>query len=189
MLGDDGWRFCEAGELLERAIITSHAVVSISRSLVRPPLATEIQLSAFLRLLGTRDAYRRVYQMRAEPAPVIELLFQHPEGPRSVLRCLTGCAELLRKSAAPGQAGRDDDAERNRIADPPDQADRLERATAAYRSSRLRRARGKGGRWRGSRRYLPQLSGFDIGIHHLISDGFLSHQAFIAESVQPMLLG
>ncbi len=119
---------------------------------MRPPLATEIQLSAFLRLLGTRDAYRRVYQMRAEPGPVIELLFQHPEGPRSVLRCLTGCAELLRKSAAPGQAGAADDAQRHRIPDPPDQAHRLERATAASRSRRSPPATRKAGRWRESRR-------------------------------------
>ena len=105
MLGDDGWRFCEAGEMLERAIITAHSVVSISRSLVRPPLATEIQLSAFLRLLSTRDAYRRVYQMRAEPIPVIEILWQHPESPRSVLHCLNCCLELLRESAAPDLSG------------------------------------------------------------------------------------
>jgi uncharacterized circularly permuted ATP-grasp superfamily protein/uncharacterized alpha-E superfamily protein len=187
VLGDDGWRFCEAGELLERAIITSHAVVSISRSLVRPPLATEIQLSAFLRLLGTRDAYRRVYQMRAEPVPIIELLFQHPESPRSVLRCLAGCAELLRKSAAPGQAGvattvngieslmhqinRIDFSEKMRIS--------LENVAAGER---------KGRPMDGIEKVLAHLSECTLKIHHLISDGFLNHQAFIAESVQPMLL-
>jgi uncharacterized alpha-E superfamily protein len=174
--------------LLERAIITSHAVLSISRSLVRPPLATEIQLSAFLRLLGTRDAYRRVYQMRAEPAPVIELLFQHPEGPRSVLRCLAGCMELLRKSAAPGQAGatttlngieslmhqikRIDWSEQMRIS--------LEQVASGER---------KGRPLEGIEKVLPELRDSILRIHHLISDGFLSHQAFIAESVQPMLLG
>ena len=187
VLGDDGWRFCEAGELLERAIITSHAVVSISRSLVRPPLATEIQLSAFLRLLGTRDAYRRIYQMRAEPAPVIELLFQHPESPRSVLRCLTECADLLRKSAAPDQAGavtvvnameslihqikRIDWNEQLRLSAEENPAGEKKRATD------------------GIEQLLAHLSAQTLKIHHLISDGFLSHQAFIAEAVQPMLLG
>jgi uncharacterized alpha-E superfamily protein len=58
----------------------------------------EIELSAFLRLLGTRDAYRRVYQMRAEPLPILQLLFQHPAAPRSVLRCLCKCASALRAS-------------------------------------------------------------------------------------------
>jgi uncharacterized circularly permuted ATP-grasp superfamily protein/uncharacterized alpha-E superfamily protein len=188
VLGDDGWRFCEAGELLERAIITSNAVVSISRSLVRPPLATEIQLSAFLRLLGTRDAYRRVYQMRAEPVPIIELLFQHPESPRSVLRCLTGCTELLRKSAAPDQPGastaltgiealihhinRIDWSEQMRIS--------LELVATGDPKSRP---------LEGIERVLAHLAESTLKIHHLISDGFLSHQAFIAESVQPMLLG
>jgi hypothetical protein len=52
-------------------------------------------LSAFLRLLGSRDAYRRVYQMRAEPVPVLQLLYDHPEMPRSVRRCLGRCARLL----------------------------------------------------------------------------------------------
>jgi uncharacterized circularly permuted ATP-grasp superfamily protein/uncharacterized alpha-E superfamily protein len=187
VLGDDGWRFCEAGELLERAIITSNAVLSISRSLIRPPLATEIQLSAFLRLLGTRDAYRRIYQMRAEPGPIVELLFQHPESPRSVLRCLSGCAERLRKSAAPGQPGaaialngleslihqirRIDFNEQLRISLQPLPGEKKPRPIAGIET------------------LLPHLTECTLRIHDLISDGFLSHQAFIAESVQPMLLG
>jgi uncharacterized circularly permuted ATP-grasp superfamily protein/uncharacterized alpha-E superfamily protein len=187
VLGDDGWRFCEAGELIERAIITSNAVLSISRSLVRPPLATEIQLSAFLRLLGTRDAYRRVYQMRAEPVPIIELLFQHPESPRSVLRCLTGCIELLRKSAAQDQAGawttlngiealihqikRIDWSEQMRVS--------LENVASGERKARP---------LEGIENVLAHLTECTLRIHDVISDGFLSHQAFLAESVQPMLL-
>jgi uncharacterized alpha-E superfamily protein len=188
VLGDDGWRFCEAGELLERAIISSHAVLSISRSLVRPPLATEIQLSAFLRLLGTRDAYRRVYQMRAEPVPIIELLFQHPESPRSVLRCLTGCMELLRKSAAPDQAGATTTL--NGIESLIHQINRIDwseqlRKSLAHVASGDR----KGGPLDGIEKSLPFLAESILKIHHLISDGFLSHQAFIAEAIQPMLLG
>jgi uncharacterized alpha-E superfamily protein len=186
VLGDDGWRFCEAGELLERAIITSHAVLSISRSLIRPPLATEIQLSAFLRLLGTRDAYRRVYQMRAEPAPVIELLFQHPEGPRSVLRCLTGCAELLRKSAAPDQAGATTTL--NGIESLIHQIKRIDWNEQLRLSLEVAAGERKGRPLEGIEKLLAHLSERTLAIHHLISDGFLSHQAFIAESVQPMLL-
>jgi uncharacterized circularly permuted ATP-grasp superfamily protein/uncharacterized alpha-E superfamily protein len=188
VLGDDGWRFCEAGELLERAIITSHAVLSISRSLVRPPLATEIQLSAFLRLLGTRDAYRRVYQMRAEPGPIIELLFSNPVGPRSVLRCLEGCYALLKKSASPGQPG------------PSGALEGIALLTGHIKSidwyGQLRRSleappgeERKNRPLEGIEQLLAHLSDGISGVHHLISDGFLSHQAFIAESVQPMLLG
>jgi len=188
VLGDDGWRFCEAGELLERAIITSHAVRSISRSLVRPPLATEIQLSAFLRLLGTRDAYRRVYQMRAEPGPVIELLFQHPEGPRSVVRCLRGCAERLRKSAAPNQPGAD--MALNGIESLIHDIRRIDWNEQLRLSLESDVAGEKKGRPIDQMELmLAHLTACTSGVHHLISDGFLSHQAFITESVQPMLLG
>ena len=186
VLGDDGWRFCEAGEMLERAIITSHAVLSISRSLVRAPLATEIQLSAFLRLLGTRDAYRRVYQMRAEPVPIIELLFQHPESPRSVLRCLTECADLLRKSAAPDQPGAS--TALNGIQSLIHHINRID-WSEHMRISLDQGADQKPRGMEGIERLLAHLAECTLKIHHLISDGFLSHQAFIAESVQPMLLG
>lgn len=187
VLGDDGWRFCEAGELLERAIITSHSVLSISRALIRPPLATEIQLSAFLRLLGTRDAYRRVYQMRAEPTPVIELLFQHPESPRSVLRCLTGCMELLRKSAAPNQSGAISAV--NGIESLIHQVKRIDWNEQMRISLENIATNKKPRSLEGIEKVLPHLTEGILKIHHLISDGFLSHQAFIAEAVQPMLLG
>lgn len=187
ILGDDGWRFCEAGELLERAIITAHAVLSISRALTRPPLATEIQLSAFLRLLGTRDAYRRVYQMRAEPGPVIELLFQHPEVPRSVIHCLAGCADRLRKSAAPDQAGAI--TALNRIESLIHQIKRVD-WNELLRLSLLAVAEGRKPAPQESIEFLlADITSALSAIHHLISDGFLSHQAFIAESLQPMLLG
>jgi uncharacterized circularly permuted ATP-grasp superfamily protein/uncharacterized alpha-E superfamily protein len=187
VLGDDGWRFCEAGELLERAIITAHAVNSISRSLIRAPLATEIQLSAFLRLLGTRDAYRRVYQTRAEPGSVIELLFQHPEGPRSVVRCLTGCAERLRKSAAPDQAGAT--SALNGIETLIHQIKRIDFAAQLRQTGQKLAEDPRTRPAETLESLLTHLTQSLSGIHHLISDGFLSHQAFIAESIQPMLLG
>ncbi len=103
MMDDDGWRFCRLGQQLERAIITANAPLACVKAFTGPAdqparigHQTEIELSAFLRLLGTRDAYRRVYQMRAEPLPVLKLLFQNPEAPRSVLHGLTNCASLLR---------------------------------------------------------------------------------------------
>ncbi len=103
MMSDDGWRFCLLGQQLERAIITANAPLACAKAFTGPadrPTQlghhTEIELSAFLRLLGTRDAYRRVYQMRAEPLPVLRLLFQNPEAPRSVLHSVQNCAGLLR---------------------------------------------------------------------------------------------
>ncbi len=108
MLADDGWAFCQIGLHLERAVITANSVLSIAPALEAATAAShasEIELSAFLRLLGCRDAYRRIYQMRAEPIPVLELLYQHPQVPRSVFRCLERCALHLRESVAPEQAG------------------------------------------------------------------------------------
>jgi uncharacterized alpha-E superfamily protein len=103
MLADRGWNFCLLGQQFERAVITANAGLTIFKSITRrmeklselPEHAIEIELSAFLRLLGSRDAYRRVYQMRAEPVPVLQLLYDHPEMPRSVRRCLGRCARLL----------------------------------------------------------------------------------------------
>jgi uncharacterized alpha-E superfamily protein len=103
MLADDGWNFCEIGQLLERAAITANAVTSIAGPLLQSsraslrPHAVEIRLSAFLRLLNSRDIYRRVYQMRIEPLPLLELLWTNPVAPRSVVRCLQGCAARIRE--------------------------------------------------------------------------------------------
>jgi uncharacterized alpha-E superfamily protein len=49
-------------------------------------------------MLGSRDIYRRVYQMRIEPLPMLELLWKNAVAPRSVLRCLNGCASRIRES-------------------------------------------------------------------------------------------
>lgn len=108
MLDDDGWRFCRIGQQLERAIITANAALACAGAFAEDrggaAQEREIELSAFLRLLGTRDAYRRVFQMRAEGLPVLQLLFQHPEAPRSVLHCAMRCAHLLRE-CCPGDPG------------------------------------------------------------------------------------
>jgi len=102
MLSDDGWNFCEIGQLIERAAITANAITSITKPLLQPSIgggsdhAMEIRLSAFLRLLNSRDIYRRVYQMRIEPLPLLELLWTNPVAPRSVVHCLTSCVARIR---------------------------------------------------------------------------------------------
>jgi uncharacterized circularly permuted ATP-grasp superfamily protein/uncharacterized alpha-E superfamily protein len=99
MLADDALRFCQLGQQLERAILTANATLACPRAFTATPTReTEIELSAFLRLQGTRDNYRRIYQIRAEPLPVLELLWQSAEAPRSVLLCLTTCARILRET-------------------------------------------------------------------------------------------
>jgi uncharacterized circularly permuted ATP-grasp superfamily protein/uncharacterized alpha-E superfamily protein len=198
MLADDGWRFCEIGQFLERAIITANSVIAIGRAFAAPAgalasaQATEIELSAFLRLLASRDAYRRIYQMRAEPLPVLELLWQHPQVPRSVLRCLQECAARLRESIA---------------------AELLEGAGAAGAIDALIH-RIKRIDWHGYVRpardedhpgdhaaaaaqphpdeldpLLHRLLEATLEVHTLIADSFLNHQARIAEVSQPLLRG
>jgi uncharacterized alpha-E superfamily protein len=196
MLADDGWRFCEIGQFLERATITANSVVAIGRSLGAPADATaqasEIELSAFLRLLASRDAYRRIYQMRAEPLLVLELLWQHPQVPRSVLRCLSECATRLRENVAPellegaGAAGAID-ALIHRIkridwhtyvrpAADEDRFTEKDDAPGLAHPDELDPL-------------LHSLLDATLEIHTLIADSFLNHQARIAEVTQPLLRG
>ena len=197
MLADDGWHFCQIGQMLERAILTANSVSSIGNSLTGQGMrdvlhGSEIELSAFLRLLGTRDAYRRIYQMRAEPLHVLELLWQHPQVPRSVMFCLEKCCELLRKSIAQDTLG-------------------AARAPAAMEKlvQQIRRID-----WRPFVRIsheeevashpqarelqspthdlaplLKKLMGDLLDLHTHLADSFLNHQARIAEVSQPLLVG
>ena len=105
MLADDGWRFSELGQYVERAITTGNATRSITQSIVKRVStlhSIEIELSTFLRLLGSRDAYRRIYQTRAEPPQLLEFLWQNAEMPRSVTYCLKRCADLLQAALPKG---------------------------------------------------------------------------------------
>jgi uncharacterized circularly permuted ATP-grasp superfamily protein/uncharacterized alpha-E superfamily protein len=198
MLADDGWRFCEIGQFLERATITANSVVAIGRSLGTPvdrdsaAQASEIELSAFLRLLASRDAYRRIYQMRAEPQLVLELLWQHPQVPRSVLRCLSECATRLRENIAPellegaGTAGaiealihRIKRIDWHAYVRPSEDEDRLVESDHAIGLARLDELEP----------LLHSLLGSTLEIHTLIADSFLNHQARIAEVSQPLLRG
>jgi len=195
MLADDGWRFCAIGQVLERAIITANSVVSISKSIVgdektEPGRSSEIELSAFLRLLGTRDAYRRVYQMRAEAIPVLEILWQNSQAPRSVLRCLERCARQLHESSPSDNQGTakavsaietlvekikginwslyvrsQDDDER------PGQESALLKEEKPRELGPL----------------LTQLLDSTLEVHNLIADAFLNHQAQISQGVQTVL--
>ncbi len=199
MLADDGWRFCVTGQMLERSIITANSVVSIGGSLAGgartdPLQAEEIELSALLRLLGTRDAYRRIYQTRAEPVHVLELLWQHPEAPRSVRHCLELCEDSLRPSIS---LSRDAEIATGAVAAieevrhrmlrvdwstlVPSQQDEDEIADV---KSAPRQARAQ---------ELPKVQGqlltAILGLHTHISDSFFNHQSRIAGAAQPLLKG
>ncbi|MEP6672454.1 MAG: circularly permuted type 2 ATP-grasp protein [Chthoniobacter sp.] len=197
MLADDGWRFCEIGQSLERAVITANSALSLSGTLAALPgktkaQASEIELSVFLRMLGCRDAYRRIFQMRAEPIPVLELLWQHREVPRSVLRCLSKCGALLRESLAsemPEQASAPLAIEGlvhqiKRVewqafvgtAQDEDQPGAKSSEAPHVREEELEPL-------------LGRLLQSTMDVHTVIADSFLNHQARIAQVTQPLLRG
>ncbi len=190
MIADGGWRFCEVGERIERAVITANALATMARSQLRSAgpageHAREIQLSAFLRLLNSRDVYRRVYQMRIEPGPVLEMFCQNLMVPRSINRCLSHCRGLLERSQSESSAGLQRtfagiDALRNDLLQP--DWSRLAEVEiekgaprAAAKSELVHR--------------LDDVLSRTLAIHDLVADGFLNHQIHMREAEQPMLRG
>ena len=195
MLADDGWRFCEIGQMLERATITANSVVAIGESF-KPAddaagnavQATEIELSAFLRLLGSRDAYRRIFQMRAEPAAVLELLWQHAEVPRSVHHCLRKCGVLLRESINPEMTASAPAAIDELIRDL-QRVDWAAFVRAPLDEDRVTSADSAPPPTADLTPLLDRLLAQTLEIHTHISDSFLNHQAHIASVSQPSPAG
>lgn len=200
MLADEGLRFCELGQQIERAIVTANAVLSLSGSLTAEVEGkfvrrheSEIELSAFLRLLGTRDAYRRVYQMRASHAEVLDLLWKHPDSPRSIGRSLSRCASLLRHSLSSG------------LSDPGGAIPALEAlqeqiqridwhaffqdGTKPPENMLPELLLKKGSRGSALKKLLEGLLARILEMHYKIADGFLNHQAFINQARNSLLPG
>ncbi len=174
-VGDGGWKFCRAGQVLERAVISANALAILAGGLLpdkardTAPHAEEIRLSAFLRMLTSRDAYRRIYQMRTEPRFAAEMLWSHPAVPRSVRYCIENCRESIAESAAANHhscrralhemdsilAAINHTPWREIFADP-------SRGEAAEHSGKL----------------MERI----LGVHLLISDGFFSHQSGLGQA-------
>ena len=185
--------------MLERAIITANSVVSISKSIVgddsKPGIerSSEIELSAFLRLLSTRDAYRRVYQMRAEPIPVLEILWQNSQAPRSVLRCLQRCARLLHEASPSDTLGTT-----RALTAIEELVQKIKRINwshflRAQEDDESTTGTGpgqdarKGSKINDLLPLLKELLDETLHVHHLVSDAFLNHQALISQAAQPLL--
>ena len=203
MMADDGWRFCRLGQQLERAVITANAPLACAKAFTGPAdqparlgHQTEIELSAFLRLLGTRDAYRRVYQMRAEPLPVLRLLFQNAEAPRSVLHSLTNCADLLR-STDPGElpvamprplVAFEAFGDKLRRIDWASYFDHPEPATEETDEDAPAPANSRP-HGQALSALLGDLLRGTLDLHNVVADVFLNHQAHISTPTQPYLKG
>jgi uncharacterized circularly permuted ATP-grasp superfamily protein/uncharacterized alpha-E superfamily protein len=184
MIADGGWAFCEIGQLLERAIITGNAVCSIMRPMPRSNAPyeheVEIRLSAFLRLINSRDVYRRVYQLRIEAAPMLDLLWKNPVAPRSVTRCLEASRErLLGARERPSRATMRTLAAIEQLLHEIRMTD-WERLVSDAESDSMTK----------SSALLEHglfLLNATLDIHDLIADAFLNHQIHMGPDTQPML--
>ncbi len=186
MLADGGWKFCEIGQLIERAAISANAVNSIAGPLIESGAgvgehAMEIRLSAFLRLLNSRDVYRRVYQMRIEPGPMLDLLWKNPVAPRSVVRCLKRCADRILESEDTSSPA-------------------TSRAVAAIESlvqtiqatdfeDLIAQAGPTPSKNSPLQKQCAHLLKRVLAVHDLISDGFLNHQIHMRHETPPLFPG
>ena len=114
MIQDAGWHFLRVGMHLERATMTCSALRHVLGALdtgtkdaaapagaagaaaVRTPYRDNPELSALLRMLGSQDAYRRLYQTRSQPRRVAELFLQQTDAPRSIFHNLHQIKTSLR---------------------------------------------------------------------------------------------
>jgi uncharacterized circularly permuted ATP-grasp superfamily protein/uncharacterized alpha-E superfamily protein len=110
MVQDAGWHFLRMGLHLERATMTCSALRHIlsahdsatgrapaeASAASKTPYRDNPELSALLRMLGSQDAYRRLYQMRSQPRYVAELFLQQPDAPRSIFHNLHQIKTSLR---------------------------------------------------------------------------------------------
>jgi uncharacterized alpha-E superfamily protein len=116
MLHDAGWQFFQMGLHLERATMTCSALRHVlsekapaakTAAPVAPatPNADNPELSALLRMLGSQDAYRRLFQTRSQPRHVADFFLRQPDAPRSIFYNLTRIDLALRAlDPAPGTA-------------------------------------------------------------------------------------
>lgn len=192
MILDGGWKFCLLGQMIERAAITANALRTIARHLVSSPLqardqTAEIRLSAFLRLLTSRDAYGRIYQSRIEGPNALEMLWDHPAVPRSVRYCLESCVSLLHdESLADNRAVRKTLHEIDSILAALHHTDWEALCSEAVGAGRG--ADSAGGSFEvveHSEKLFQRVS----GIHDLVADGFLNHQIYMREEPHPRLRG
>lgn len=93
MLQDAGWHFLQVGKQLERAVFTASTLVHVLPSAAESSAPSDDdgevyrdnpELSALLRMLGSQDAYRRLYHTRSQPLFVAQLFLQQSMAPRSI---------------------------------------------------------------------------------------------------------
>jgi uncharacterized circularly permuted ATP-grasp superfamily protein/uncharacterized alpha-E superfamily protein len=111
MVHDAAWYFLRLGSHLERAIMTCAALRHAlgAHHIKLAPDREAPELSALLRMLGSQDAYRRLYQAHSQPRFVADLFLRQGAAPRSLYHNLANILNRLR--AIRGDRGEPDDAE------------------------------------------------------------------------------
>ncbi|MCF3650864.1 circularly permuted type 2 ATP-grasp protein [Synoicihabitans lomoniglobus] len=106
MLQDAGWHFLQIGQQIERATVTARALSHMLPAAVDYANNNEDaddllhyrdnpELSALLRMLGSQDAYRRIFRTRSQPLFVARLFLQQTRAPRCILYNLQQIATSL----------------------------------------------------------------------------------------------
>ncbi|HXA13523.1 MAG TPA: circularly permuted type 2 ATP-grasp protein, partial [Opitutaceae bacterium] len=98
MVHDAAWYFLRLGSHLERAIMTCSALRhALGAHHIHTAADREApELSALLRMLGSQDAYRRLYQAHSQPRFVADLLLRQGAAPRSLYHNLANILNRLR---------------------------------------------------------------------------------------------
>jgi uncharacterized alpha-E superfamily protein len=133
------------------------------------------ELSALLRMLGSQDAYRRLYQTRSQPRFVAELLLQQTEAPRSIAHAL---ASMQRSLTAIRAETRDNDDEPT--------AQVLHRTANFVRDLRLDHAFGVDPLAHQSTlgEMLAELLELLFSVQPALSDQYFNHQARLAVDLE-----
>jgi uncharacterized circularly permuted ATP-grasp superfamily protein/uncharacterized alpha-E superfamily protein len=183
MLMDAGWEFLRMGLHLERAIMTcsalrhvlgridEHAAASGGRALS----GDSPELSALLRMLGSQDAYRRLYQTRSEPRYVAELFLRQPAAPRSLFHNLSQIRASLRAVVAETPGDHDEAAGRA--------LDDLLTSLGNLRLEPAATADSPGSTPRIGD-VVSRILGELYALYPLLSDHYFSHQARVSETPQ-----
>jgi uncharacterized circularly permuted ATP-grasp superfamily protein/uncharacterized alpha-E superfamily protein len=182
MLHDAGWHFLKVGLQLERAIMTCSALRHVLGALDaahRDARTSESsrstrdnpELSALLRMLGSQDSYRRLYQTRSQPRYVAELFLQQPAAPRSILHSLLQMQDSLRAIRAQTDETEDESASLAVTA-----ALEFLRALPLHRYFQTRAAEA-GATEAALAEQLGELLNRLYDLHPLLSDHYFSHQA------------
>lgn len=108
MTQDDGWHFCRAGRMIERADKTSR-ILDVKYFYLLPSLddvgtpLDQIQWSALLRSVSALQSYRQKYGL-ITPVNVVNLLLLDPQFPRSIRYCVESLSHSINQMTG-GPAG------------------------------------------------------------------------------------